>query len=69
VISFRDQFDQKIPLDELVREGARRMLLAAIDTEVEAFVAMHQDRRSETGFLVGIIDQHIRHARRPDIFR
>lgn len=49
VISFRAQFDQKSPLDELVREGARRMLQAAIDAEVEAFVAMHQDRRSETG--------------------
>ena len=49
VISFRAQFDQKSPLDELVREGARRMLQSAIDAEVEAFVAMHQDRRSETG--------------------
>ncbi len=49
VISFRAQFDQKSPLDELVREGARRMLQSAIDAEVEAFVAMHQDRRNETG--------------------
>jgi putative transposase len=49
VISFRAQFDQKSPLDELVREGARRMLQAAIDAEVEAFVAMHQDRRNEAG--------------------
>ncbi|TWT38757.1 IS256 family transposase [Blastopirellula retiformator] len=37
--------DQKSPLDELVREGARRMLQAAID----AFVAQHQDRRDEQG--------------------
>jgi|GEM_PF-4450275 len=49
VISFRAQLNQKSPLDELVREGARRMLQSAIDADVEAFVAMHQDRRSETG--------------------
>ena len=45
VISFRDQFDQKSPLDELVREGARRMLQSAIDAEVDTFVARHSDRR------------------------
>lgn len=49
VISFRAQFDQKSPLDELVREGARRMLQSAIDAEVEAFIAHHCDRRDEQG--------------------
>jgi hypothetical protein len=49
VISFRAQFDQKSPLDEIVREGARRMLQSAIDAEVESFVAMHQDCRDERG--------------------
>ena len=49
VISFRAQFDQKSPLDELVREGARRMLQSAIDAEVEAFIAMHDQRRDDRG--------------------
>ena len=31
VISFREQFDDRSPLDELVREGARRMLQEAIN--------------------------------------
>lgn len=49
VLSFREQFDQTSPLDELVREGARRMLQAAIDTEVEGFIARHEDRRDDSG--------------------
>ena len=47
VISFREQFDEKSPLDELVREGARRMLQSAIDAEVDAFIAQHSNRRDE----------------------
>lgn len=49
VVSFRAQLDQKSPLDELVREGARRMLQSAIDAEVEAFIAQHEDRRDDGG--------------------
>ncbi len=49
VISFRAQFDQRSPLDEIVKEGARRMLQAAIDAEVESFIAMHADRTDERG--------------------
>jgi putative transposase len=49
VVSFRTSFDQKSPLDELVREGARRMLQSAIDAEVEAFIAHHEDRRDDRG--------------------
>lgn len=48
-IAFADSPDPKSPLDDLVREGARRMLQAAIDAEVEAFVALHSDRRDEQG--------------------
>jgi hypothetical protein len=47
VISFRGQFDGRSPMDEIVKEGARRMLQAAIDAEVEAFIAMHADRIDE----------------------
>lgn len=49
VLSFRAQFDQKSPLDQIVREGARRMLQSAIDAEFEAFIAMHSDRTDEQG--------------------
>jgi putative transposase len=49
VVSFRTSFDQKSPLDELVREGARRMLQSAIDAEVESFIAQHEERRDARG--------------------
>lgn len=49
VVSFREQFDTGSPLDELIREGARRMLQAAIDAEVSTFVAAHEGRRDEAG--------------------
>ena len=34
VLAFRRQFDDRSPLDELVREGARKMLQAAINAEI-----------------------------------
>lgn len=49
VLAFRAQFDQRSPLDELVQEGARRMLQAAIDAEVQAFIARYADRRDQEG--------------------
>ena len=49
VVSFRTSFDQKSPLDELVREGARRMLQSAIDAEVESFIVQHEERRDARG--------------------
>lgn len=48
-VAFREQFDVVSPLDELVREGARRMLQTAIDAEVSAFVSAHDDRRDDAG--------------------
>lgn len=50
VVSFRASFDQKSTLDELVREGARRILQSAIDAEVEAFIAQHEERRDDHGW-------------------
>lgn len=49
VVAFRARFDAASPLDEIVREGARRMLQSAIDAEVAAFIASHNDRRDERG--------------------
>jgi len=36
-------------LDEIVREGARRMLAAALEAEVAAYVAEHTDELDEHG--------------------
>ena len=39
----------KLDLDALVREGARRMLLAALKAEVDEYVAQHASQRDEAG--------------------
>ena len=49
VLAFRQQFDDRNPLDEIIREGARRMLQAAIDAEVDSFIQDHQHHRDENG--------------------
>ena len=49
VIAFRQQFDQRSPLDQIVQEGARKMLQEAIDAEVNAFIDQHRERRDEQG--------------------
>ncbi len=49
VMAFRRRFEDGSTLDRIVREGARQMLQAAIDAEVEAFVERHDDRRDEQG--------------------
>lgn len=49
VLEFRANFEARSPLDEIVREGARRMLQQAIDAEVEGFLAQHAERRDEQG--------------------
>lgn len=49
VLAFRSQFNSVSPLDELVREGARKMLQTAIDQEVHDFLVMHSNRVDEQG--------------------
>jgi transposase-like protein len=39
----------RLTLDELAREGARRMLLAALEVEVAAYVEAHREVRDEAG--------------------
>lgn len=43
--------DQAIPmdLDELAREGARRMLMSALEEEVAAYIGRHQDECDDRG--------------------
>jgi hypothetical protein len=45
--------DQAAGLDEIVREGARRMLAAALEDEVAAYIAAHAAERDENGRAVG----------------
>ena len=49
VVEFRANFEGRSPLDELIREGAQRMLQTAVNAEVEEFIARHADRRDEDG--------------------
>lgn len=49
VLAFRAQFDNRSPLDEIVRSGAQQMLQAAIDAEVAEFLLTHADRRDQDG--------------------
>ena len=49
VLDFRANFEGRSPLDELIREGARRMLQSAIEAEVDDFIAGHAQRTDEHG--------------------
>jgi putative transposase len=49
VVEFREAFESKSTLDEIVREGARKMLQTAIEVEVDDFLAQHADRRDTGG--------------------
>ena len=49
VVEFREAFESKSTLDEIVREGARKMLQTAIEVEVDDFLAQHADRRNKGG--------------------
>ncbi len=46
-------------LDEIVREGARRMLQAAIEEEVAAYIDTHQDLRDEQGHRMVVRNGHL----------
>ncbi len=41
--------EMAVGLDEICREGARRMLAAALEAEVDAHIAAHADQRDENG--------------------
>jgi putative transposase len=49
VIQFRSHFEARSSLDEIVREGAQRMLQSAIEEEVNEFLLVHDNRRDENG--------------------
>src|SRR5689334_15536241 len=45
----QDDVDGRSLLDEIVREGAHRMLVAALETEVAAYLEAHRDERDADG--------------------
>jgi transposase-like protein len=47
-------------LDEIVREGARRMLAAALEAEVDAYLAAHRAERDERGRRLVVRNGHAR---------
>ena len=47
-------------LDEIVREGARRMLAAALEDEVAAYIAAHAGERDEQGRRLVVRNGHAR---------
>ena len=49
VVEFREAFEARSTLDEIIREGARKMLQTAIETEVDDFVAQQANRRDVNG--------------------
>jgi putative transposase len=50
----------RIDLDELAREGARRMLAAALEAEVDAYLAAHTTERDEHGRRLVVRNGHAR---------
>ena len=45
-------------LDELAREGARRMLVAALEAEVAEYLARHEEARDERGHAAVVRNGH-----------
>jgi putative transposase len=50
-------------LDELAREGARRMLAAALEAEVDDYLAVHAAERDEAGRRLVVRNGHARERR------
>jgi hypothetical protein len=50
--------EQSTTLDELVAEGARRMLAAALEAEVDAYVTALSDERDEAGHRLVVRNGH-----------
>jgi transposase-like protein len=49
VLEFRAGFEERSPLDELVRLGAQQMLQSAIEAEVNEFIAAHAQKMDANG--------------------
>lgn len=56
VLAFRAQFDERSPLDEIVRREAQQMLQAAIDAEVDQFLIEHAARTDRTNCSMNLLN-------------
>src|SRR6188474_451682 len=52
--------EPRVDLDQLVREGARRMLAAALEAEVDDYLAAHAAERDEHGRRLVVRNGHAR---------
>lgn len=59
VIQFRANFDDRSPLDEIVRQGAQDMLQAAINAEVQQFLEEHLEKRDDVGRRLVVRNGHL----------
>ena len=59
VLSFPGAVKGRSVLDDLVHEGARKMLQAALEEEVNAFLVEHSGRRDEQGNRVVVRNGHL----------
>jgi transposase-like protein len=61
VVTTKQEHDElHADLDQLVREGARRMLAAALEAEVDAYLAVHAAERDERGRRLVVRNGHAR---------
>jgi putative transposase len=58
VVDDQAQAELTIDLDELLREGARRMLAAALEAEVEAYITTHAELVDEHGHRLVVRNGH-----------
>ena len=60
VTDVQAQDELRLDLDQLVRQGARRMLAAALEAEVDAYLAAHAVERDESGRRLVVRNGHAR---------
>jgi putative transposase len=55
----RAKVDAKSPLEELIADGARKMLQAAIENEVQEYLQAYRGRRTDEGHAVVVRNGHL----------
>jgi putative transposase len=55
----RAEVENKSPLEQLIAEGARKMLEAAIENEVQEYLQAYRDRRTDEGQAVVVRNGHL----------
>jgi putative transposase len=58
----RAKDEQKPFLEQLLQEGARKLLQAAIENEVMEYIQFHKDRRDENGQRLVVRNGHLPEA-------